>query len=171
MAFFHFGNSVHGSEVGAANEKSVSIGVEITDRLGVSWDEMYGRLVKYKQHKGDLLVPALYKEGDHRLGQWVTAQRVKKGTLTPERRQKLEDIGFVWDALTQQWEEGFAALKRFHNREGHCLVKQGHKEDGHDGDLATWVSAQRRKKETLTPERRQRLDQIGFVWMVRGKWT
>ncbi len=34
-----------------------SISVEITDRLGVSWDEMYGRLVKYKQREGDCRAP------------------------------------------------------------------------------------------------------------------
>jgi predicted helicase len=40
-----------GPEVGF-EELVNSIAVEITDRLGVSWDEMYGRLVKYKEHKG-----------------------------------------------------------------------------------------------------------------------
>jgi streptomycin 6-kinase len=40
----------------------------------------------------------------------------------PERRQRLEEISFVWNTLSAAWEEGYAALKRFKEREGHCKV-------------------------------------------------
>ena len=82
-----------------------------------------------------------------------------------ERRQRLDEIGFVWDVHTQQWEEGFAALIVYKNREDDCLVPAKHEEG--DFKLGIWVTGQRSKKETLTPERRQRLDDIGFVWNIR----
>jgi hypothetical protein len=50
-------------------------------------------------------------------------------------------------------------------REGHCLVPQDHPpEDGYK-NLGTWVHTQRKGKD-MTPERKKRLDEIGFVWVV-----
>jgi hypothetical protein len=59
------------------------------------------------------------------------------------------------------FEENFAALTRFQQREGHCVVPQRHKE----GDLALgkWVSGQRKNKDDLSPERRELLEALGFV--------
>ena len=65
------------------------------------------------------------------------------------------------------WEEGFAALVRFKQREDHCRVPNKHKED--DYNLGTWVGHQRVNKDTLSPERRQRLDEIEFVWDARKR--
>ena len=85
--------------------------------------------------------------------------------MSPERRQRLDALGFVWDPLTAQWEEGFSALQSFHQREGHCRVPQDHREHGYL--LGSWVSHQRQYRDTLSPDRRQRLDALGFVWKVR----
>ena len=142
-----------------------SISIEITHRLGVSWDEMFGRLMKFKERVGHCRAPLRHKEGDHRLGIWIGAQRKKKTTLTPERLQRLDEIGFVWDGRDAAWEAGFSALKLFQERERHCRVPAAHKEGDHS--LGTWVSFQRQSKTRLTPERVQRLDEIGFVWSVR----
>ena len=142
-----------------------SISIEITDRLGVSWDESYGRLVKFKEREGHCRVPAGHKEGDHSLGTWVIVQRQSKATLTSERVQRLDEIGFVWNVFDAAWEAGFVALKLYKEREGHCRVPTGHKEGHHR--LGRCVSIQRGTKATLTPERVQRLDEIGFVWDAR----
>jgi hypothetical protein len=142
-----------------------SIAVEITDRLGVSWDEMYGRLVKFNMREGHCRVPIDHKEGDYSLGFWGGNQRSNKDALSPERRQRLNEIGFVWDPQTADWEEGFAALLVFNQREGHSRVPTGHKEG--DYRLGAWVGNQRTKKDALSPERRQRLEEIGFVWDAR----
>ena len=78
--------------------------------------------------------------------------------------QQLDEIGFVWDPYTADWEEGFATLEVFKKREGHCRVPTAHKEG--DYKLGQWVSTQR-NKSTLAPERLQRLNEIGFVWDAR----
>jgi hypothetical protein len=74
-----------------------AIQVELVERLGTSWDEMYGRLVAYKKKCGDCLVRRSYK--DKQLATWVSNQRVmkNKGKLEPVHVQRLEELGFVWD--------------------------------------------------------------------------
>ena len=44
---------------------------------------------------------------------WVGPQRLAKETMIPERKQRLDDLGFVWDPYTEQWEEGFSKLQQF----------------------------------------------------------
>ena len=96
------------------------------------------------------------------LGRWVAHQRITQGRITPERKQRLDDIGFVWDPLTEDWEEGFANLLKFKEAEGHFDVSVNYKFDGYN--LGSWCSTQRLKTKSLTPERKQRLNDIGFIW-------
>jgi hypothetical protein len=144
-----------------------SIAVEITDRLGVSWDEMYGRLVSFRAREGHCRVPGGHKEDGNNLGQWVGTQRRVKDSLSQERLQRLDKIGFVWDVFTEYWEEGFRYLKLYLERERHCMVPHKHKEDGFN--LGAWVSNQRTGKDSLSQERRHRLDELGFVWGGRAE--
>ena len=155
-----------GPQVGL-DELVHSIAVEITDRLGVSWDEWYGMLVKFKERMGHYAVPVGYKDGDYRLGAWAAEQRKRKDALKSERRRRLDEVGFIWDPIGQQWEEGFTALLVFKQREGHCNVPLKYKRGGFG--LGGWVSSQRIGKGSLSPERCQRLDEIGFVWDPKGQ--
>ena len=142
-----------------------NIFAEIVERIGVSWDQWFGRLKAYKDREGHCRVPALHKENGLRLGSWVDRQRQTKDRLSAARRQRLDEIGFDWNPHDTYWEIGFDHLQRYFQREGHCLVPRGHKEDSYA--LGDWVSAQRAKKEQMDSERRQRLDNLGFVWDAR----
>ena len=137
----------------------------VWDPFTAAWEEGFAALKLFQEREGHCRVPTAHKEGAHRLGQWVGVQRGRKATLTPERVQRLDKIGFVWDPLTADWEEGFAALKLYQERVGHCRVPWNHKEGDHG--LGQWVSNQRAKKANLTPERVQRLDEICFAWSAR----
>ncbi len=141
---------------------NTSISIAISDRIGISWDEWYGMFKAYKQREGHCLVPVRYGEQAFRLGSWVNRQRTYKETMPPERRQRLEALGFVWDARIAQWEEGRRLLERYRQREGHCRVPQNHREDGFQ--LGTWSRVQRQNKDRMLPERLQRLEALGFVW-------
>jgi hypothetical protein len=107
---------------------------------------------------------ATHVEGAISLGIWVATQRKNKGTMSTERRQRLDEIGFIWNALESGWEEGFAALMEFKAREGHCNVYKNHREGSFR--LGQWVGIQRSNKDRISTERRHRLEEIGFVWDV-----
>ena len=143
---------------------SESVGIAIADRIGASWDEWYGRLVKFKEREGHARVPTTFKTKDgHALGSWVSNQRRSKDQLSAERCERLDSLGFIWDTHTQQWEEGFSALQAFVAREGHARVPATFKtEDGHA--LGPWVRTQRKAKDQLSAERRERLEALGFAW-------
>ena len=63
---------------------------------------------------------------------------------------------------TDRWEKGFAALSKFHAREGHSLPLSRHVVGKFR--LGVWVRTQRYYKDNLSVERKRRLDAIGFVW-------
>ena len=110
-------------------------------------------------------MPRGHKEDSYALGDWVSAQRAKKEQMDSERRQRLDNLGFVWDARDAGWDEGYGHLQRYFQREGHCLVPRGHKPNGYA--LDQWVSVQRAKRDKLSLERQQKLDELGFIWNTR----
>ena len=63
-----------------------------------------------------------------------------------------------------RWEEGFSRLKQFSEREGHCRVPRSYKtEEGYR--LGAWVNTQRNDKDSMRPDRRQRLEALsGWDW-------
>lgn len=67
-----------------------------------TWDDMYGRLKKYKEENGDCLVPTHYKK-DPKLGRWVYVQRNKKGKVSKEQEERLRSIGFKWSVHKAFW--------------------------------------------------------------------
>ena len=72
---------------------------------------------------------------------------------------------YLGELRTLRWERGFAALRKFRAREGHCCPPRRHVEGGYE--LGQWVSVQRYRKDLLSAERKRRLDGIGFVWNWR----
>ena len=69
----------------------------IWKRHETAWNEMYKKLLRYKEAFGDCSVPAEWKV-DPKLGRWVTTQRRRKrqGKLAEDRIRRLDEIGFQW---------------------------------------------------------------------------
>jgi hypothetical protein len=73
-----------------------------------------------------------------------------------------------WTPREENWEERFYELQSFQKQYGHCKVPRNwEKSPG----LRSWALRQRYRKETLSAERIQKLDRLGFRWMgpSRGK--
>jgi len=137
----------------------------VWDGHETAWENGLGKLKQFYEREGHCLVVRGHKEDNYKLDIWVTTQRSKKDNLSSERIKRLDALGFSWDPLTEQWEEGLNKLKQFYKREGNCLVPAKHIEDGYK--LGLWVSGQRSKKDNLSSERIKRLDALGFVWKRR----
>lgn len=130
------------------------------------WEEGFRSLELFRQREEHCLVPNTYRDpaSDFRLGQWVATQRNKRNALSPDRRQRLEALGFAWDTFAMQWEEGFRSLECYHQAHGNCRMPQEYCDPLSGYGLGQWSSTQRKNKNTMPPERRQRLDALGFAW-------
>ncbi len=146
-----------------------------------AWDKKFAELLAYKKRFGHCDVPARWSENKS-LAHWVDNQRCwrRKGILKEDRMKRLDEIGFSWMTLYNRdrpprsfdkwvsandelWDYMFAALLDYKKKHGHCIVKPN---DGMDGRLHKWVQKHRiaDRKNSLRKDRRQRLDEIGFVW-------
>ncbi len=136
----------------------------IWDLHEYAWEEGVAALTKFKAREGHCRVPRYYLEGEYKLGQWVSVQRLSRNDLSIERQKRLDATGFVWDGCKHYWENGFAALAEFKAREGHCRVPSLHIENNFK--LGLWVTTKRRSKEKMPAKLRSQLSKIGFVWRV-----
>ncbi|MDC1494261.1 Helicase associated domain protein [Planktomarina temperata] len=132
--------------------------------LEQQWENGLDLLLRFKEIEGHCNVHAKYKINDFKLGTWVSTQRENQDNLSTERKQRLDDIGFVWDPFSEAWEKGFEKLSQFKETKGHCRVAWDFKTD--ELNLYEWVRSQRKTKDKMPPERKQRLDDIGFIWDV-----
>jgi len=140
----------------------------IWDSFAEAWEEGFSKLLQFKETMGHCKVPKGFKINRFGLANWVITQRKAKDTLALGLKRRLDDIGFVWEPHTASWEEGFSKLVQLKEAKGHCRVPQKFKLDGFN--LGSWVANQRTKRDSISPERKQRLDDIGFVWIVgKGK--
>jgi Helicase associated domain/Helicase conserved C-terminal domain len=139
------------------------------------WEDGFARLLGYVERHGDARVPDSYMADGYALGAWVGTQRAahRKGTLVPDRQQRLEELpGWTWVLFDDQWEDGLRRLQEYVECHGDADVPQSYKVDGYA--LGVWVTRQRREnnKGSLDAIRQRRLDEVrGWTWNPVGdKW-
>ena len=140
------------------------------DLLAANWKEEFAQLSAYMQAQGHARVPRSYRTASgSRLGDWVATQRSKQDSLSADRRQRLEALeGWRWDPRCAAWEEGFRALIAYVQTAGHAQVSASYRTVEGYG-LGTWVVAQRSKQDSLSTDRRQRLEALeGWRWDPRA---
>ena len=144
----------------------------------MTWDDSFQKLQAYKAEHGDVLVPWKYRTFDGvGLGAWVCKQRKAEaqGKLQPEKKLRLEELGFVWRVRPHlmTWDDRFQKLQAYKAEHGDVLVPMRyHTFDGFG--LGSWVREQRKAEAggKLQPEQKLRLEELGFVWrspFLRGK--
>jgi superfamily II DNA or RNA helicase len=156
--------------------------IQDLDRLGfiwggkeAAWLRRYKALERYTRQHGNPHVPRMYS--DRKLAKWVWIQRHRKAGdykpndkvdfITAEQTALLDKLGFRWTFRGDPWLQCFNDLKAFKEKHGHCSVSS----EKDDPRLAKWVSWQRRQhfRGELDPERKAKLDSIGFTWSAWEK--
>lgn len=145
--------------------------VRLVERSTLTWEFWFGLLEKYVDEYGTARVPFAYASGQHKLGQWINAQRNANlaGALTPERRDRLESLpGWTWNSRLELWEDGYDELCRYVAKCGDARVPYQCVFEGFN--LGIWVTTQRRTYAIgkLNPEREERLLRLpGWMWDVK----
>ena len=103
------------------------------------------------------------------LAWWVSNRRTEKSRdkLSKEKMKQLDEMGFVWDAAEEKWQQGMRKLEKYRSEKGDLLVAHSHvTSDGFT--LGIWVSSRRAEKsrDKLSKEKMKQLDEMGFVWDV-----
>jgi hypothetical protein len=132
----------------------------------VPWEKLYQRLVGYKNNHKSTNVPAKYKK-DPKLGNWVRRQRqyYNNKTLSIERINRLELIGFVWNPCDVRWMEMYHKLMAYKKQNNSTKVPTLYTKDP---SLGLWVSTQRKAYNNgkMTGKRLELLNTINFVWSM-----
>ncbi len=128
-----------------------------------AWEEMYNKLVEFKNSSGHCNVPQYFPENP-KLGGWVSHQRdhFRQGILLDERINRLQEMGFCWDPNNAMREEMFQALCEFKRANGHCNIPS----TSEFSQLARWMVRQRTsyRNGTICPKLKEKLFEIGFNW-------
>jgi hypothetical protein len=147
------------------------------------WNSMLYQLMLYKAQLGDLNVPnndAKYIK----LYNWIQRQRAyyqEKNTkpdstcLSPDRIAVLDAIDFQWNLRGDNfWQKNFDGLIAYKKEYGDVRVPRLYDKNP---KLGEWVTDQRRqwkakcdgRPNSMTEERKAKLDDLGFVWQVRDR--
>ena len=157
-------------------KKLDELGMRWGDRSSDAWDTYYRALCEYKKENGNLDIPARYRTEDGVvLGPFLAnlrqarAKGSRSSFLTPERIEKLDRLGMVWEARDYRWEMNFQACEAYCRKFGNLNIPADYvSEDGLK--IGSWLRRQRRiycgtgAGAPLTQEQIRQLESIGMSW-------
>ena len=145
------------------------------DYNDLNWIKHYHAAKQYYEEHGNLEVPSRYvtKEGVS-LGRWISSVRrwynsgVHQKYLKSSRIKQLEDIGMIWNAIDNFWQQSFKLAQDYHREYGNLDIPTNYitQEGTH---LGSWICRQRllHQSNALTDEQINKLNSIGMDWMER----
>lgn len=130
-----------------------------------SWKSFKELLIEFKNENGHCDVPTSHKLYKRCLN---LKKRYEKGVLEEYQYNELTELGFNWEFSIyndELWELMFKMLKEFVAIHGHANVPRSYK----NTQLATWVHTQRKNKDTMPKERKEKLLSVGFEFTLAKK--
>lgn len=137
------------------------------------WEQWYDKAKEYYLEHGHLRPPS------GKLRTWILAQRAakrgKRGNLSDEQIERLEQISMSWDPIEEDWQMMYRHAKEYYQI--HRMLNIPYKYVTEDGtNLGMWISGQRtgyknylaKKKgggrNVITPEHIDQLNKIEMIW-------
>jgi superfamily II DNA or RNA helicase len=144
------------------------------DPITDQWNDGCKALTEYVAQTGHATPSGSVKTTDgFAIGTWVSHQRSKRESLSQDQIARLESLkGWSWDPITDQWNDGYQALRTYVSQNGGARPPQNFKTT--DGFLlGTWVGTQRLKRESLSQARIARLESLkGWSWdPITDQWN
>ena len=121
-----------------------------------SWAVWYAELADFFAVNGHTNIPR--SNESERLARWASKQRSQKASMSQNRRERLEEIDFIWDVLEYEWMESFRHLKEFYSCSPSRKIPKSKR------SLASWVDKQRRDKDRLDDDKKALLNEMNFDW-------
>lgn len=153
----------------------------VWDAFSERWEQGFAAAAKYYADHGNLVVPVSYTTEDGlRLGVWIRNQKqtYANGMLRPEKAERLESIGILWEQsnFDFKWNEAYEAAKLYFEENGSLNVPIGYTTP--DGiALGKWVARQQYAYKSpnnsnckLTSARVTLLEKIGMQWEKPDPW-
>lgn len=143
---------------------------QVIETLKDSWEIHYKEVEQYFKANENSNIPARYKlKNGFGLGTWCVSQRVNfnKGLLSDSEIKKLEKVNFDFDPDKTLFESDFQKLIEYKAKNGHVNVPT----------MGTYLGRKVNKfriyyrKGTLSPERIERLNSIGFQFTFEDAKT
>ena len=138
------------------------------DVFSNKWNTGFSHAEKYLAENGDLNVPLSYKCSDgYALGRWLLTQRQgrNKGTLSEDRKEKLDRLGIQWSPHEDQWKTGYEHAQKYFSEHGDLKVPRNYvSADGFK--LGIWLNQKKAgcKKGILSADQVMALERIGVRW-------
>ena len=150
----------------------------------VDWQRMFAKLQTCLDDGSDLqhVTPGTMVGGED-VGRWLDRQRQAWGELNDEQRRRLEVLGVTpteaapattvpaGGARAAAWQRGLTAARQYREREGTLDgVSRKHIETVIDDQgvtevkLGVWLTNQKTRRASLTPERATALNELGIRW-------
>jgi len=133
-----------------------------------SWENSFNMLLEYYWKNKNSDVSFEYEVNKIKLGHWVGKQRIafKKGRMSRERIDKLNELRFKWEPTENSWNENYNILLCWWKKQGSLNITISTEIDGNK--IGLWVKTQRKdyKKGKLSQEKIDQLNKIGFRWVV-----
>lgn len=133
-----------------------------------AWDKKYSEIKTYFDTHNGLPSVKSESEAEQKCAQWLQNQRksYRLGYLTESKLKRLAEIGITEEWLAPQrtpFEKGYLIAKAHYDECGSLDVPTNFQHQSGFW-LGSWVDKIRKKKDELTVEQIEQLDEIGFVW-------
>ncbi|WP_051811808.1 DEAD/DEAH box helicase [Kitasatospora sp. MBT63] len=140
-----------------------AIRVSALDASASRREHILDALAAFKAEHGHLLVPLDWvSPAGVMAGRWLANIRRRPGYLPPAIRQRLDELGVVWNKLDAAWDQFITDLAAYKEEYGDLLVPSAYvTPEGRR--LGYRVQHARADYDRYTPTQRKQLDDLGFV--------